>query len=355
MTDQKPGRFRLRHLLVNRVAFVDRGANPHADIVLYKRDGEHDVVKATKKEADGEHPSSDYAYVPDPGKPSTWKLRIDDAAHVSGAAAALGPGGFRGQGVDIPSSDLSKVKDKVRAAWRKFYPDRPDDEMPAGIRKQEEGGNMTIDKDTLDASVREYVDGLEADLAKAREEVETAKHELEAKETEHDESSDKDEADTEAEVEKNLDPKVAEILKAERDRAELLEKRLADAEEAITKSEIEKADAAFAKKAEAWKYLAVEPEKFGPVLRRVAAADPEAEAEIERVLTSANAVASESFGEIGKGGSGPTEAMGKLEAMAKAHAADKNVSTAEAMDALMRTDEGAALYAQHKAQKTGVN
>jgi hypothetical protein len=78
--------------------------------------------------------SDSYAYVPDPKKPSTWKLRIDDARHVAGAMAALGPGGFRGNKVDIPEKDLPKVKAKVRAAWKKFNPDKSDDEMPGHIK-----------------------------------------------------------------------------------------------------------------------------------------------------------------------------------------------------------------------------
>ena len=38
------------------------------------------------KEVDGkEYPASEFAYVPDPEKPSTWKLPIFDAHHVGGA------------------------------------------------------------------------------------------------------------------------------------------------------------------------------------------------------------------------------------------------------------------------------
>ena len=70
-------------------------------------------------------PAEAYAYVPDKEKPSTWKLRIweDPAKKVTrkqlgAAAAALSPGGFRGQKADIPSGELSKVKAKIRAAYR---------------------------------------------------------------------------------------------------------------------------------------------------------------------------------------------------------------------------------------------
>ena len=42
------------------------------------------------KEVDGEEwPASDFAYVPDPEKPSTWKLPIFNMHHVGGALAAM--------------------------------------------------------------------------------------------------------------------------------------------------------------------------------------------------------------------------------------------------------------------------
>lgn len=88
---------------------------------------------AEKKEADGMHPASDYAYTPDKEEVSTWKLRIDDARHVAGAVAALGPG-FRGNKVEIPEEDLAAVKRKVRTAYKKFY---PDNELPDILKASE--------------------------------------------------------------------------------------------------------------------------------------------------------------------------------------------------------------------------
>lgn len=76
-------------------------------------------------------PASGWAYVPDPDKTSTWKLNISDAAHTSAAVAALGKG-FRGNKVSIPSDKLAAVKAKVRAAYKKFYPDK---DVPSAIAK----------------------------------------------------------------------------------------------------------------------------------------------------------------------------------------------------------------------------
>ena len=69
--------------------------------------------QATKREDGEDFPAAAFAYVPDPESPSTWKLRLWDSLderetrqQVGRAIAALGPGGFRGNQVDIPDDDL---------------------------------------------------------------------------------------------------------------------------------------------------------------------------------------------------------------------------------------------------------
>lgn len=93
------------------------------------------VEKAyTKREMGEDFPPAAFAYVPDAKKPSTWKLRLWDSleqkatpSQVGAAVAALGKG-FRGKKVQIPAADLGKVKDKVRAAYRRVNPGK---ELPA--------------------------------------------------------------------------------------------------------------------------------------------------------------------------------------------------------------------------------
>ncbi len=74
-----------------------------------------------------------YAYNPDPEDESKAKLNISDARHTAAAVAALGPG-YRGNKVQIPESDLPAVKRKVRAAYKKFY---PDNELPDILKASE--------------------------------------------------------------------------------------------------------------------------------------------------------------------------------------------------------------------------
>lgn len=101
------------------------------------------MAKPMKTEDGVAFPASDYAYVPDPETPSTWKLRLTktpggtpDAGIVGAAAAALGPG-YRGQKVEIPEADLAKVKARVRAAWKQANPDKRPTEMPEALRADE--------------------------------------------------------------------------------------------------------------------------------------------------------------------------------------------------------------------------
>lgn len=98
----------------------------------------------TKTEGGVAYPASDFAYVPDATKPSEWKLRLTstpggepDPAIVGAAAAALGSG-YRGNKVEIPEADRAAVVARVRAAWSKANPDKKPEDMPEGIRKQQE-------------------------------------------------------------------------------------------------------------------------------------------------------------------------------------------------------------------------
>lgn len=74
------------------------------------------------------------------------KLPIDTKENVNGAAQALSPEGYRGNQVEgIPDNMMRGVRAKVRAAWKKFYPDKPDSEMPESIRKS--GADDMTDKE----------------------------------------------------------------------------------------------------------------------------------------------------------------------------------------------------------------
>lgn len=157
----------LTKMEIDRVSLVDRGANGRRFAILKRDDGVDpekrsllsklagalgfelaSVEKAETKTVDGvegfrpEH----FGYAPDPVAPAGWKLRLfadpaddtPDARLIGAAVAALGPKGFRGQRVEIPTDDLPKVKARVRAAWRKAHPDAAEDDMPETIAKAQQ-------------------------------------------------------------------------------------------------------------------------------------------------------------------------------------------------------------------------
>lgn len=130
--DGKSNKQRARTFKLTELSGVTTPAHTGADVTIFKA-------------------GAVYAYNPKDGEP---KLRIDDAAHVGGAIAALGPKGFRGQKVQIPEADLPGVIARVRAAWRKFHPDMTDEDMPQAIRKFSDV-TKSIFTDELDKLVRE--------------------------------------------------------------------------------------------------------------------------------------------------------------------------------------------------------
>lgn len=92
------------------------------------------------KTEDGvKYPKSAFAYAPSDNV-SDWKLRLwEDAekkvtrAQLGRAAAALSPGGFRGQKVAIASADLPAVKRKIRTEYGKLGIE--DTEIPKWVQE----------------------------------------------------------------------------------------------------------------------------------------------------------------------------------------------------------------------------
>lgn len=108
------------------------------------------VAFAMRTDDGKEYPASAYLFVPDPDKPSTWKLRIKEYVgdtlkvtreQLGRAAAALSPGGFRGNRVELPSGEVAKVKAKLRSLYREIGVS--EDDIPAHIKQEE---NKSMDK-----------------------------------------------------------------------------------------------------------------------------------------------------------------------------------------------------------------
>lgn len=98
-----------------------------------------DEKSAIKRENGIDFPPGDYAYVPDPASPSTWKLRLTESpgkvtvAQLGRAAAALSSGGFRGNKAEIPSAALAAVKRRIRQEYRTLKV--PENNIPASVKE----------------------------------------------------------------------------------------------------------------------------------------------------------------------------------------------------------------------------
>ena len=104
-----------------------------------------ELIEEIIHKAEGDLPNSAFAYVPDKDKTSTRKLRIDDANHVRSAVAALGKG-MMGNKVQIPEKDLPAVKAKVRAAYKKFF---PENEVPSVLKSMGEKDSDAVSESSI--------------------------------------------------------------------------------------------------------------------------------------------------------------------------------------------------------------
>ena len=125
-------------------------------IIQYKMADGTIVGNAVMKTDGGrKYPAAAYAYVPDPNKPSTWKLRLwetpekkETAAQVGRAIAAIGKG-FRGNKVQLPADAIKKVKAKIRAAWKRTNPDKKASDMPKVLKNVSFYEENEMDKEKL--------------------------------------------------------------------------------------------------------------------------------------------------------------------------------------------------------------
>lgn len=290
--------------------------------IIYTTGTTGDVSKQATKTEDGKQfRAGDYAYVPDPERPSTWKLRLTntpggspDPRIVGAAVAALGPGGFRGRRVQIPSSDLAAVKRRVRAAWRRANPDKQPADMPAVLKQKGGGVADGIDFDDLADDIRKHIEDLESALAEAKERAETA--EAAATAASQREEEQQGELSAPAEIDKaELPPQVRKMLED----AERVRKELDDARDRIAKMERERREQEFIDKAKDLTNLG-SAEQTGKLLLDIAESVPsESYQALERMLKSINAQLESNslFSEVGSTVGDESSLESRIEAAAK--------------------------------------
>lgn len=360
---------------IDRVALVDKGDNPRADVVIHKRAEPVDKA-ATKTEAGAEFPAAAYAYVPDAEKPATWKIRLWEspeakvtAKQVGMAIAALGKG-FRGNKADIPADALAGVKAKVRAAWKSVH--GKEDTMPDAISKMPTGEgaktfqqliearNATEDLwkygDALNQSIRLILESDEVDKGGL---IETSLEEFMAamrglmpawlKKTREEAMAGADGTTETVEkriedMQKRLD-EMTTAATAAKSELEAVQKKATESEAEVIKLRIAQRDAEFTKRAaEQYAHVPIKPEVLGPVLRKIADGEKLDEKEQETLgkALAANGQAHRLLEEMGVSG-GDAEGSALAKAQAKAdefRKADPKLTPEQALAKVYQEDRG---------------
>jgi hypothetical protein len=122
--------------------------NKSKSLALVVKDWASNLLnKDGKTEGGVVFPASDFAFVPDKKKPSTWKLRIAEGkpgnvtiAQLGRAAAAFSSGGFRGNKVELPAGAVAAAKRKIRAAYKRLGVS--DEKIPDSVKSKSDEGMM---------------------------------------------------------------------------------------------------------------------------------------------------------------------------------------------------------------------
>ena len=317
------------------------------------------LIKAAGKTENGTvFPASDYAYVPDEEKPSTWKLRLTETPGgeptvrmVGMCIAALGEG-FRGNKVELPDDMRPKVIAHIKSAWTKLHPKEKN--VPEVLKSTEDN---KMSKELL-----EKITKLENDIAleKAQKEEALWKSELTDEEKIFYKSLNDDAKKAFQKL--DADGRKAEMLKHKQSdevfemEGQVIRKsaigndmflalkkqheRMVKAEEQANKEREERLAKELQDKAQnTFPHLAGTPAEKAALLK--VAGENEA---ILECLKSADK-AMEAFQKtLGVKGEEDNDALGKLNKMAKSLATEKKITFEQAFDQVITSKEGSDLY-----------
>ena len=302
---------RLRNMKFDEVSFVRRGANQHADVVLYKADCSHDragkkdaycrdcghgmkVAKVDPAMCDHEDCVPGMSYCPDCGTDAMAIMPEGDLGDEEMGEAAE---------EDTPGGELEEIEHLLVAALRAVQDvergigtdaDDPEEEaredaaldlyvqksaggVEASSQSAETRRTPVLKKSDVPQSLAAYIDG-EDDTIVTEEEFLKGVIDLATDLIGPDGDEYEDEDD---DVLAKADPAVRAIVA----------KAQAEAEQAIAIAKAEqdrRITSEFVAKAEGFTHLPVEAAEFGPVMKRLYEASPEDYAEVERVLKAAD-------------------------------------------------------------------
>lgn len=363
----------MRTFKIHEISAVDRPAQAGARMLIMKRGGEildDDLdVNGLKKTEDGKQfPSSDYAYVPDPSAPSTWKMRLTktpggepDSTLLDVATTAISESNRGG----IPADAVTKTVSRLRSVWKSLNPDKQESDMPEGIKKSNplnEGDVMTKEeldamkaahtaelakKDAEIAKAKKVSDMTDAEKAKYNAMSDTDKEDFLGKSAEQRAAIIKNDTDANPvvyksasgeEYRKNDDSRLVTMAKQSDDNA-----KLAKAErEARENSELKK------RANDTFKNLPGTEDEKAALLKSIEAIPDEAvrKKALESVIAGDNALKAAFTRKGANDGSSveKSSALDQLDALAKEHEKLHKCSYAKAYDTVIQTPAGRELY-----------
>jgi hypothetical protein len=226
---------------------------------------------------------------------------------------------------------------------------------PLGESMSEDPTEVTqeADSEVTLAAEEDKADGMEPESKQMEEELAMAQAriaELESRIAELEGSADEDMMEEAADDVVALAKSAPEPI---RKAMEELVKAKAEAESTLAKEREDRADAdAITKARGAYKHLALEAEKVGPALRRLAAIDADLAKSVEDALASADAQneSADIFTEVGKGFVPAGDAINKMTSLAKAAVAEGKAATVEQAMAQVAIDNP-ALYNDYLSER----
>lgn len=390
---------RLSDLIITRVAFVPKGDNPAADVVLWKGNPDSSevstpaVIGGRSRVKKCPFCGSTYAKAAVNSKTElcahqayevlikrtfTAQQRrdleakgqamkggaypIENAGDIKAAVSSIGRGGASSAAIKAHiikvarklglTSALPKTWGVTKTSWMDApRRDRLGAAVAALVATDGPGRKEDVVADDTGKESFTLPDDTPEEVKKHVEELEAERSTLEEKVTELEAA-----AKVEETVDSNADPIEAALAKSDLDagtRAALEAAKLAKADSETAKAEVEKLRAEgdlrdAVEKARVWKHLTAKPEDFGPMLASLRKHDAAMADEVERVMTSADNIAGEALREIGKdGGEVGGDAMEKLKAMAAELAKTDHISEAIAFTKVVETEEGKKLHEEY--------
>ncbi len=364
-----------RNLTITEVSLCADPANSDARVALFETADHEDFTRAAfKTEGGKKFRASDFAFVPDRDKSSTWKLRLTntpggtpDKAVVGAAVAALGAG-FRGNKVKLPAAARKAVKAKVRAAWLKANPSKSRGDLPAVLKEADVHPKIDISKldfsgiedetarEALQASVTEIAEAASEIILAAEKAASEKDEELAAKQTELDEAKKAaEEKDEDGGKKKTVDK--SNLSDADKAKVEALEK---SNEDLLKESEAKEARIASLEDVEKTREMTDLAKSFDNVSYETAelvsilkGCDEDELDALKKLLTAINEQLATAalFSEVGKGGgSGGGDAYGQLQDLAKdLRKTETKLSPQQAFSKVY--DANPDLAAQHKREQ----